>query len=906
MKALENALGNLPNQHKRADVSQGVWTLPKAPWLSICDTRVTDAASKGIYLVYLFKDDFSGMYLSLNQGTKYLASHGIKTKEQADEIDERLREELAGHLNDIKTDDLNQTIRLHENRESTNRQKKYEDANVYALYYSKEEILGFHDDEQLERDLGTFLGLYDVLLEKIGVTNDMAKDEGFHCYEEFIAPYVPHGTDIPFEETTPSLSQTDFKRLIKEAACMVDGNGHVVREPRNLIFHGAPGTGKTYNVLRACAELINGGPVDGEPLKWLNENADGRFSMVQFHPSYDYTDFVEGLRPHTTDDGNVGFELMPGEFMSLCGRARAAATQAALDSKPAPQYYMLIDEINRGDISKIFGELFFLLDPGYRGQGVSTQYANMHDPKWRTPTTEPGDGGRRVQYLDADGGFSIPENVTIVGTMNDIDRSVDSLDFAMRRRFSFVDVTAGDSWGLMIGKDADAYPSADRARERMDSINAAIEKTPELGPDYTLGATYFRSLARAGEDGFESEWSETWSDRIEPLLREYLRGTGLDADTFDRAIQDRTNTEGTMTAHGDGSERILDFGGLIEAAACKRDGSGAVVREPRNLIFHGAPGTGKTYNVLRACAELINGGPVDGEPLKWLNENADGRFSMVQFHPSYDYTDFVEGLRPHTTDDGNVGFELMPGEFMSLCGRARAAATQAALDSKPAPQYYMLIDEINRGDISKIFGELFFLLDPGYRGQGVSTQYANMHDPKWRTPTTEPGDGGRRVQYLDADGGFSIPENVTIVGTMNDIDRSVDSLDFAMRRRFSFVDVTAGDSWGLMIGKDADAYPSADRARERMDSINAAIEKTPELGPDYTLGATYFRSLARAGEDGFESEWSETWSDRIEPLLREYLRGTGLDADTFDKWGRKPAEDTDTGHAPGSERKGDE
>lgn len=332
----------------------------------------------------------------------------------------------------------------------------------------------------------------------------------------------------------------DFPELIKSAQYRAPDptTGDGGRQPQNLIFHGAPGTGKTYNVLKTVAELVSEEHKEGadegtdalpsleksnlEPLGWLNTNASRYFSMVQFHPSYDYTDFVEGLRPYTAEGGNVGFRLEPGVFMKLCGRARADA---------AHHYYMVIDEINRGDISKIFGELFFLLDPGYRGEGIETQYANMHPENWKHVQ----DG---VQYLQDDGTFSIPTNVTIIGTMNDIDRSVDSLDFAMRRRFRFVNIDDEASWALLMGGAAEnEYPSSEAAHSVMEAINKVIadDHSEELGPDYVLGATYFRGLAKTSKDKFDDEKSELWDNRIEPLLREYLRGTGVAIDDFSEA-----------------------------------------------------------------------------------------------------------------------------------------------------------------------------------------------------------------------------------------------------------------------------------------------------------------------------------------------------------------------------------
>ncbi|MBQ8162279.1 MAG: AAA family ATPase, partial [Clostridia bacterium] len=161
-------------------------------------------------------------------------------------------------------------------------------------------------------------------------------------------------------------------------------------------------------------------------------------------------------------------------------------------------------------------------------------------------------------------------------------------------------------------------------------------------------------------------------------------------------------------------------------------------------------------------------------------------------------------------------------------------------------KYIFIIDEINRGEISKIFGELFFSVDPGYRGRAgeISTQYANLHaDPEEK---------------------FYIPENVYIIGTMNDIDRSVDSFDFAMRRRFRFVELKADERLEMLASLEDDAKES--EAIRRMSALNREIAAVEDLGEHYQIGAAYFLKLRTLTFD-------QLWTDYLEPLLREYVRG---------------------------------
>ena len=276
----------------------------------------------------------------------------------------------------------------------------------------------------------------------------------------------------------------------------------LLMQNRNLILTGAPGTGKTYLAKQIASEI-------------------GKYKFVQFHPSYDYTDFVEGLRPKN-DNGNIIFERKDGVFKEFC--------KEALNNKN-DNFVFIIDEINRGEISKIFGELFFSVDSGYRGEKgkVQTQYANL---------IEDGD-----EFKD---GFYIPENVYIIGTMNDIDRSVESMDFAMRRRFAWKEIKSEDTQETIL-KDLENLK--DETIKRMNNLNKVIRnKETNLSEAYCIGAAYFKKIK-----DYEGDFNKLWENHLEGLLFEYTRGMPNQAtilkelknayDLKDNLINDNSNQD---------------------------------------------------------------------------------------------------------------------------------------------------------------------------------------------------------------------------------------------------------------------------------------------------------------------------------------------------------------------------
>ncbi len=269
----------------------------------------------------------------------------------------------------------------------------------------------------------------------------------------------------------------------------------LLRDKKQIVLTGAPGTGKTY-LARMIAERITGDKLDGGQF-----DAE-HIAMCQFHPTFDYSDFVEGLRP-CEKNGTLGFKRKNGMFMDFCCKALEQGTR---------NFVFIIDEINRGDLSKIFGELFFAIEKSYRGtSGLKTRYNNLMaaDHPFRE-------------------GFYVPNNVYIIGTMNDIDRGVESIDFAIRRRFGWIEVTPAKRFKEIMEGAGIKDDEAKRIEKVMRDLNDEIEDKDSkygLGPAYCIGPSYFAYLK---ENDFS--WDDLWNRALEPLLREYLRGISGVAD----------------------------------------------------------------------------------------------------------------------------------------------------------------------------------------------------------------------------------------------------------------------------------------------------------------------------------------------------------------------------------------
>ena len=242
-----------------------------------------------------------------------------------------------------------------------------------------------------------------------------------------------------------------------------------------------------------------------------------------------------------------------------------------------------------------------------------------------------------------------------------------------------------------------------------------------------------------------------------------------------------------------------------------------LLQNKKNIILQGAPGVGKTFSAKRLAYSMM--GDID-----------ESRIEFIQFHQNYSYEDFMMGYRPN--EDG--GFELKKGVFYNFCKRAQ---------SNPDKDYYFIIDEINRGNLSKIFGELLMLIEKDYRDTEIKLAYNGEM--------------------------FCVPSNLYIIGMMNTADRSLAMIDYALRRRFSFYEMTPGfDTEGFKKYQESIGNDKFDKVVNAIVSLNHDIINDDSLGSGFCIGHSYFCS---SKPKDINDLWLENIVEYdIKPMLREY------------------------------------
>ncbi len=297
---------------------------------------------------------------------------------------------------------------------------------------------------------------------------------------------VPPPEEPPPPPSPPKSLEAAADELLLPLSFLEDVRTLLV-EKRQVIFYGPPGTGKTFVAIKLAEALTQD---------------EDDVLLVQFHPSYAYEDFVEGYRPRKVE-GQAGFKLVDGPLKQIAERAR---------KDPMGRYILVIDEINRGNLARVFGELFFLLE--YRGRSVALQYSPEQD-------------------------FSLPENLWVIGTMNTADRSIALIDAALRRRFAFVPFFPNQDpvKGLLARWFDNNRGSAEVAwiAAVLDLVNERLEAMPDVGRHLQIGPSHFMS-----KDLTQAAIERIWKYSILPYLEEQFFGReGALADFDLRALHEQ-------------------------------------------------------------------------------------------------------------------------------------------------------------------------------------------------------------------------------------------------------------------------------------------------------------------------------------------------------------------------------
>ena len=356
---------------------------------------------------------------------------------------------------------------------------------------------------------------------------------------------------------------------------------------------------------------------------------------------------------------------------------------------------------------------------------------------------------------------------------------------------------------LLMGENAEQYPPYKRS-----DVKRACEQTGYPFPK---------------EDANEAELYEHALDFLDRFIKEAAaRGLPVRHRLDAQSIVWRTlNISGD--GKDDGDEHPVN-GGKLEALAKKLhlpedflQNIETLLEEKKQVIFQGPPGTGKTYVAQKLARCLAGGGQC---------------CQLVQFHPSYSYEDFVRGYRPTLLDNGQPGFTLKDGPFMQMAKRAA---------KHPHGKYFLVIDEINRGNLAKVFGELYFLLE--YRDEPMSLMYQEEGEPR-----------------------FTMPDNLHIIGTMNTADRSIALVDLALRRRFAFVDFSVNKEpvQGLLRRwLSANNLSEMEWVADVVDGANAKLDDHhAAIGPSYFMKPSLDDAAAK-----------RIWKHNVLPYVEEHLFG---------------------------------
>jgi 5-methylcytosine-specific restriction endonuclease McrBC GTP-binding regulatory subunit McrB len=581
----------------------------------------------------------------------------------------------------------------------------------------------------------------------------------------------------------------------------------LLESDRFIILEGIPGVGKTH--------LFN---------KLEEKKLFDKTYFLTFHPSTDYSEFVGGIKPGVTTQNKLQFKPSQGHILN-----------AIEEAKNGKKILVWIDELNRGNVPLIFGDLITLL-------------GNSDPPTLDIPSVGLIDD---VLRLEEKGLYGL--EFYVVATLNQSDKSVTPLDAAIRRRFGFFPLTNLPIDAPEIKKLANI---SNEEKEKFYSLNEFL--STNIGPEEQLGHSYLFKLDKLKEVDKKKLF---WQHKIIPNIIEFLpKNKSHDLhDSINTILADKD-----LGIEMEGAENAPTFLSKFEESFGHTDDEiaktiGNLLTMTSNVVLEGVPGTGKTR-----IRNLV---------AKELGIDEDHVMSTT-FHPSTSYQEFIGGLYPaydHSKPD-ELLFKFKKGTLIKAANRAM---------KKPKENFLLFIDEINRGNIPMILGELMTIMEHTKRVEPDGKDAYREFEEKRENQVIIHHE--KDLTYY-----LQIPNNLYILATMNTSDRSVVSFDAAMRRRFSYfrMESLLNESMPPKFKKKIEAnwsqysgYSSAslDEVIDCLVKINSILRN--KLGPDAELGHSY--SFLKGANLSFQEAVQRLFHNKILPQIADTISTWNISSNTI-------------------------